>query len=181
MEPFRSGNGATWLDFAATLLGRYRDDQSDQLADAAALRAWLVVQNLTPVQVPNDDDLRRARELREALHAAARAALAGAPPPSAAVRVIDAALADDQPLRLKRVADGLQVARPQTASEALGRVARAAVQDLTGPTREHLRACGDDTCSGIFIDYTGRRHWCSDERCGNRARVRAHRARKADE
>jgi predicted RNA-binding Zn ribbon-like protein len=64
-----------------------------------------------------------------------------------------------------------------TAAEALARVARAAVQDLSGPTGTHLRPCGDDACSGIFVDYTGRRHWCSDERCGNRARVRAHRAR----
>ena len=69
------------------------------------------------------------------------------------------------------------VGRPETAEEALGRLARNAVHDLSDPYSPQLRACGDDTCSGIFLDPTGRRRWCSDERCGNRLRVRAHRAR----
>jgi predicted RNA-binding Zn ribbon-like protein len=63
-------------------------------------------------------------------------------------------------------------------SEALARLARQSIDDLTGPTRGRLRACGDDTCAGIFLDDTGRRRWCADERCGVRARVRAHRARQ---
>jgi predicted RNA-binding Zn ribbon-like protein len=177
MSEFRSGNGAIWLDLTATLLGRYREDRIDQLADPAALRAWLGERDLVPREPMTADDLARARELREALHAAARAALRGAPPPTAALRSIEAALEQDRPLRIKRGSTGLRTVAPLTAAEALARIARAAVQDLSGPSQAHLRACGDDTCSGIFVDYTGRRHWCSDERCGNRARVRAHRAR----
>jgi len=177
VSEFRSGNGAIWLDLMATLLGRYREVQTDQLSDPAALHAWLVERDLAPRGPTTESDLLRARELREALHLAARAALGEAPPPAAALRSIEAALAQDQPLRIQRGPTGLRTLAPATAAEALARVARAAVEDLSGPARAHLRACGDDTCAGIFVDYTGRRHWCSDERCGNRARVRAHRAR----
>lgn len=177
VSEFRSGNGAIWLDFLATRIGRYRETQTEQLPDAAALRAWLVENGLGPRESPSERDVEFARELREALHAAAREALREAPPSIAAFRSIEAALARDQPLRLERGRAGLQPRPPATAAEALARVARAAVEDLSGPVRDQLHACGDDTCAGIFIDYTGRRHWCSDERCGNRARVRAHRAR----
>ncbi|HVZ33152.1 MAG TPA: CGNR zinc finger domain-containing protein, partial [Polyangiaceae bacterium] len=126
---------------------------------------------------PSQRDVQLACELREALHAAAREALRDAPPSVAACRSIEAALAQDQPLRLDRGRAGLQPRAPATTAEALARVARAAVDDLSGPARAQLRACGDDTGAGSFLDYSGRRHWCSDERCGNRARVRAHRAR----
>ena len=76
-------------------------------------------------------------------------------------------------------ATAAHIARGLSAADALraGRLVRDAVQDLSGPRRAHLRACGDETCSGIFLDHNGRRRWCSDERCGNRVRVRAHRAR----
>jgi predicted RNA-binding Zn ribbon-like protein len=182
MEDFRTGNGAAWLDFLASLLGRYRDTPQEFLADPAALQAWFRAFELAPERTPRPEDVRFARELREALHAAAAAALHAVAPPSAATRTIEAALAADRPLHLRRGASGLQIARPQTAREALARLARAAVHDLAGPARAQLRACGDDTCSGIYLDPTGRRCWCSDERCGNRARVRAHRARvKAEE
>lgn len=177
VSEFRSGNGAVWLDFLATRIGRYRETQTEQLPDAAALRAWLIENGLGPREAPSERDVLFARELREALHAAAREALREAPPSLAAFRSIEAALAGDQPLRLERGRAGLQPRAPATAAQALARVAREAVEDLSGPARAQLHACGDDTCAGIFIDYTGRRHWCSDERCGNRARVRAHRAR----
>jgi predicted RNA-binding Zn ribbon-like protein len=91
--------------------------------------------------------------------------------------VVDEALARDAPLRLRRRAGMLVASRPASAREALARLARQAVDDLTEPHPARLRACGDDECSGIFVDPTGRRRWCSDERCGVKARVRAHRAR----
>jgi predicted RNA-binding Zn ribbon-like protein len=97
------------------------------------------------------------------------------------VKILQEALASDQPLRIRRSGTDLEVVRPADVSVALGRLARQAAGDLTGPTRGRLHACGDDTCSGIFIDHTGRRRWCSDERCGVRARVRAHRARARTE
>jgi predicted RNA-binding Zn ribbon-like protein len=174
---FRSGNGATWLDFMATLIGRYRETQTEQLADPTSLRAWFAERGLMPHRAPTEDDLVQARELREALHVLARSALRDTPAPAPALRTLEAALIQDRPVAVARSNTGLRIRPPATSAEALGRIARDAAQDLSGQQRLRLRACGDSTCAGIFIDHTGRRQWCSDERCGNRARVRAHRAR----
>ena len=47
------------------------------------------------------------------------------------------------------------------------------------PTR--LSRCSADDCALVFYDSSrgGTRRWCSMQRCGNRAKVRAHRARRA--
>jgi predicted RNA-binding Zn ribbon-like protein len=174
---FRTGNGTAWLDLLATLSGRYRRRQVDALAAPAALREWLRDFGLEPSGAVNADDLERFRMVREAMHRAAVATVLGDRIEAADRRLLADALAADRALRLRRGADALAVVRPATASEALARLVRDALQDLAGPTRSHLRACGDDTCSGIFVDHTGRRRWCSDQRCGNRLRVQAHRAR----
>ncbi len=177
MSEFRTGNGADWLDLLATLLGRYRRKQDERLADPAALRAWLREHGMEPVAAPTAADVDAARSLREAMHRAATATVHGQPPAADDVQMLQDALAADQPPRIARTGAGLQLTRPADVSVALAWLARQAAVDLSGPTRERLHACGDDTCSGIFADHTGRRRWCSDERCGVRARVRAHRAR----
>lgn len=113
--------------------------------------------------VPDVDRLgprtRQFHLARDAMHAAAAAAVRGEGTSAAAVRTLERALAADRALRLRRKDGGLIVAPPGTAAEALARLVRDAVQDLSGPQRRHLRACGDDTCSGIFFDYTGRFLW----------------------
>jgi len=75
-------------------------------------------------------------------------------------------------------------------AQALSSVARDAValftevgfDDLAAdaqPTR--LSRCSADDCGLVFYDSSrgGTRRWCSMQRCGNRAKVRAHRARRA--
>jgi predicted RNA-binding Zn ribbon-like protein len=111
------------------------------------------------------------------LHGLGRSAAAEAQPSRRDVLVLDASLLDDAPLELRRTGRRLAVSRPATTRAALARLARQAADDLTGPHHARLRACGDEECSGVFLDPTGRRRWCSDERCGVKARVRAHRAR----
>jgi predicted RNA-binding Zn ribbon-like protein len=177
VEEFRSGNGAAWLDLLATVDGRYRPVSTDAIETPAALRAWLRANSMEPAAAVTEGDVRRFRAVREAMHRLAVASVRGEPMPAADVRLLASALQSDRALSLRKQRDGMAVGRPQTAAEALGRLARGAVHDLSDPYRPQLRACGDDTCSGIFLDPTGRRRWCSDERCGNRMRVRAHRAR----
>ncbi|HZC71518.1 MAG TPA: CGNR zinc finger domain-containing protein [Jatrophihabitans sp.] len=177
MTKFRTGNGAAWLDLLATLGGRYRGRPVDALDSPVQLRAWLRENALEPTGAVTEDDLVRVRTVREALHRCATAALKEEPLNTADVRLIDDTLRTDEPLRVRRTARGFNITRPATGAEALARLARDAVQDLSGPHRAHLHPCGDDTCSGIFLDTTGRRRWCSDQLCGNRMRVRAHRAR----
>ena len=44
------------------------------------------------------------------------------------------------------------------------------------PTR--IRVCADESCGNVFYDASRSRtrHWCDSRTCGNRARVRRHRA-----
>ncbi len=174
---FRSGNGARWLDLLQTLEGRYRSVQRDQVATPAAVRAWLRANGLEPTGGVTGADVEAVGTVREALHRLAVAAVRRTAPARADVRTLDEALRADPGLRLSAGPDGVRVRRPASVAEALGRMAREAAGDLAEGGRGQLRACGDDTCSGIFLDLTGRRLWCSDQRCGNRMRVRAHRAR----
>ena len=177
MEEFRRGYGRDWLDFAATHVGRYTDVRHDLIETPAQLRAWLTEWGHAPAGSVTEDDVARAQRLREALHGLARSAATQTPGSTHDVRLVDQALADDAPVGLRRSGTVLTATRPRTARQALARLARQAADDLTGPYPTRLRACGDDECSGIFADPTGRRRWCADDRCGVKARVRAHRAR----
>ena len=64
--------------------------------------------------------------------------------------------------------------------QALSAIARDAIS-LFGPGNAgRIRECAADDCRLIFYDESrsNNRQWCSMQRCGNRAKVRAHRARK---
>jgi len=176
-QEFRTGYGRDWLDFAITNLGRYTDEPVDLIDEPERLRAWLRQWELAPTGAVTADDVEAAQSLREALHHLARAAAGGTVAAPHDVRVVDDCLSYDAPVRLRRSDDGLAARRPRTTREALARLARQAADDLSGPNAARLRTCGDEECSGVFVDPTGRRRWCSDERCGVKARVRAHRAR----
>ena len=69
----------------------------------------------------------------------------------------------------------------QTVGQALSTIARDAV-DLFDPANDgRIRACNGGDCAIVYLDTSraATRRWCSMQRCGNRAKVRAHRARKA--
>ena len=68
----------------------------------------------------------------------------------------------------------------QTVGQALSTIARDAV-DCFGPANDgRVRVCAGD-CGIVYLDTSraASRRWCSMQRCGNRAKVRAHRARKS--
>jgi predicted RNA-binding Zn ribbon-like protein len=48
---------------------------------------------------------------------------------------------------------------------------------------DRVRRCAGNDCLLTFVDTSrpGRRRWCSMERCGNRAKVRAFRNRQQKE
>jgi predicted RNA-binding Zn ribbon-like protein len=70
-----------------------------------------------------------------------------------------------------------------SGTQLLATVARDAVDLLTGPMAPRIRTCAADNCALIYVDTSrpGRPRWCSMERCGNRHKVRTHRARLAKE
>jgi predicted RNA-binding Zn ribbon-like protein len=63
-------------------------------------------------------------------------------------------------------------------AQALSTLAREGVGNLAVPD-DRIRRCDADDCRMVYRDEsrTNNRRWCSMQRCGNRAKVRAHRAR----
>ncbi|WP_147258805.1 CGNR zinc finger domain-containing protein [Pseudonocardia hierapolitana] len=105
---------------------------------------------------------------------------AGAPRP-ADIAVLNAAAAAP-PLvpALRPEGSGSRVVDP-TAAAALATIARDAVDLFGGPLAQRIRVCDAEDCGLLFVDTSrpGRRRWCSMERCGNRAKIRTHRARRS--
>jgi len=119
-------------------------------------------------------DVAPSRELRHAITALAFAAVRGEEAPAAAVAAVNAA-ARRPPLVPQLGADRLSGTVPQ----ALSTMARDAIDLFGGPLAARVRVCAADNCELFFVDTSrpGKRRWCSMERCGNRAKVRAYRAR----
>jgi predicted RNA-binding Zn ribbon-like protein len=171
------GYGAVWPAFLLTLSGRLREPPRELLPDAVALTEFLAAHGLAPARRVTDSDVVRAQVLREAMYAVTSAEYDGRPCAAADLRTVDEALQHGAPIHVTRGAGPLRASTPADVDEALARIAAEMVSDLTGTRRGQLRSCGDETCSGFFLDVTGRRRWCSSERCGTRMRVQAHRAR----
>lgn len=188
---------------AHAVRGRLRDG----LRTTEHLAAWL--RDMRPrLAVPltdadlrgvTDDDLARARELRDAVRAlaAATATLCAAHDgeadagedgvaaprhpaldPRAAETLNRHArrsprwhelLLDPEPHAVVRSAD-----RPVTA--ALAALAEDAIDLFAGPARHKLHACQGPGCVLHFVRESPRREWCSPG-CGNRARAARHYAK----
>jgi predicted RNA-binding Zn ribbon-like protein len=174
--------GRPSLDFVATQGERWRRD-FERLREPADLGRWAVEAELLgePPAVPART-LAAARELREAIYRTAKLAGRGRPDPTD-VELINswAAL---PPLAPRLALDGRSAhlaAAANPAEALLSTLARDAIDLVTGPYAQRVRECGSDTCALLFVDTSrpGRRRWCSMEACGNRAKTKDYRKRKA--
>ena len=179
--------GRPALDFVNTRRERWRRDV-ETLVTPGDLAEWLAQAGL--VEAPPRVEaalVPAARELREAIDAGVVALTARGVPVSA-----DALAPIDRWLAFARVPDRLRVGpngRPaleagepaDPARHALGVLAHDAARMLGTDERDRVRVCASDTCSARFYDRSraGRRRWCSMEGCGNVAKARRHRARRA--
>ncbi|MEV6208154.1 ABATE domain-containing protein [Kitasatospora sp. NPDC051914] len=148
----------------------------------ADLADWIAACRLETGGVEvGEAEVGAARELRDALWRLAEARAQGTPGAPADYDVLNRAAAAPPPV--PRIGhDGRPAApAPTSATAVLSAVARDAVALLTGPFAGRIRACGADDCQLVFVDTSrpGRRRWCSMERCGNRQKVKALRARRA--
>lgn len=188
--------GRPALDFANTLRERWRR-RVETLVTPDDLEGWLVQAELLPADWRpnrggggrrrlNEEVLREARELREAIDACVRATVAGEPLDPAPVTTIDDWLihAGARP-QLSLGDDGRAVlgerAPADSPRRALGTIALDAATMLAEAGQpDRIRICAADDCSARFYDRSpaGRRRWCSMQTCGNAAKVRAHRARR---
>lgn len=170
--------GAACLDFAHSG-GEGDYAQFESLHTPADLAAWLAAPPLSAALTVTGDELSVAKALRQAIWVAAHARADGVPLPADVVATINAAAAQP-PLAPQLGDDGAATwAPPVRTSQALSTLAREMVDLLSGPLAERIRECASDTCPLVFVDTSrpGTRRWCSMERCGNRNKLRAHRAR----
>jgi predicted RNA-binding Zn ribbon-like protein len=167
--------GATALDFVYTAPFRTRFGtflSSDRFSDWMTTRFEGIAREL------DERDLSDASALRDAITSLARVTAQGESPQAADIDLVNlyAATPDIPPVLAgsSRQA-GRSGIRP---GQALSSIAREAIA-LFGAGRERVRQCEADDCDLVFYDDSraGSRRWCSMQRCGNRAKVRAFRAR----
>lgn len=174
-------SGSLALDFAYTgPLGgpdASADSPRETLRSPDDLTSWLATR--LPSAAAGDRDLADALTLRGAIGRLALAASAGATADSRDVDLLNLyAATPDIPPRLPGGA--LQAGRTDPrAAQALSTIARDAVALFSGTTPGTIRECDADDCGLVYLDTSraGNRRWCSMQRCGNRHKVRAHRAR----
>lgn len=180
--------GSLGLDFVNTVVP-FRTGPIDLLSHPDAFTWWIA--EAAPATlgalVPPDPAGRRlltleARDLREALVALFRAVADGSssPPAPAAATIGRALRASPVTHRL----DGLYVEVRYDASDPLALltpIALSAAEVARSARPERLRPCAADGCRRWFVDTSksGRRRWCSMERCGNRAKADRYRSRHA--
>ncbi len=181
---FRLGSVLS-TSFTGTLSERH-GDAVERIPTPHRLVDWLAVYGLavdscTPAQL----DL--ARELREAIHAAATAAATHGSLPATAVRVIN-----DRSARGRATAvltpDGERRWRLGSASgveDALSVIAADGISVIAGERDGRLALCASPTCRAAFFDTSRSRtrRWCDMNTCGNRqkkARFQANRRKDAD-
>ena len=183
---FTSPEGVRWwfdsgsfaLDFAYT--GAMGGNPAwDRLHAPDDLTAWLHDHFPVVIGTARSRDLFDAISLRDAIGRMAVAAAHGEPLRTSDIDLVNlyAATPDIPPV----LAGGSRQAgrSVQTVAQALSTIARDAV-DLFDPANAgRIRECSGSDCSIVYLDTSraATRRWCSMQRCGNRAKVRAHRAR----
>jgi predicted RNA-binding Zn ribbon-like protein len=154
----------------------------DGLADAASADAFVraIAPRLTPNGLPAGEGppVTELIALRDAVRAALRAAVAGDVPDRRALDAINAAAARAAAspravVRDGRVAKTVDRHGADRADAILGAFAADAIDLLTGPLRDEVRACGAPGCVLLYVRDHPRRQWCSNA-CGNRARQARH-------
>lgn len=181
-DAFRFRAGRLSLDLCSTLLWRHVSP-IEQLQEPADLARWLHEAGVRPVPTAvHDDDLNATRALREAIYELAHDRIAGRALSDAAVATLNAMAAHPDPVPALTADGRVACTADAPAAAALSRVARDAIELLTGASSARLRECAAPDCAFLFVDTSrpGRRRWCAMNRCGNREHVREHRRRQRD-
>ena len=151
----------------------------DSLEPGPGTIAWWLGRHglIAPGDDPTDDDLRWVSDVLEALRTRVLENM-GEPRDAAAIETLDAA-ARDAGLSVRFGDEGVRPTAPGVRG-AVGRIlATAFVSELDG-TWSRFKMCSSPVCRSVFWDRSKNRsgRWCTMKDCGNRAKVRAYRARE---
>jgi predicted RNA-binding Zn ribbon-like protein len=148
------------------------EDGEDDLADPAALTAWLRDHGLLDGAAPADGtDLDRARALREALRDLAAAHNRLPADVDAATRQINRAAARARLTpRIDAAGSARLVPKAHGVDAALGEIIAAVHRAINDGTWVRLKACERGHCRWAFYDASRNRsgRWCSMAVCGSR-------------
>ena len=154
---------------------------ADELADAAGARRWLVANRLLArADSFGEADRELLVEVRETLRRLAHANQERRTE-AAALRLLNEHAAR-APLAVELRADGAElVAASQGVDGAVARLLAVVFTAARNGTWRRLKACRLHTCEWAFYDHTKNRSgaWCNMAVCGNRAKARAYRERRA--
>jgi predicted RNA-binding Zn ribbon-like protein len=156
---------------------------TDRLDGPQGLAQWLreheLLDGSTAVATA---ELERAIALREALRAVLLAHNDGATLDAAVASTLDAAALRGR-LRLRFPAAGAPTLIPEVhgVDGALGQMLAIVHDSIARGTWDKLKACRLHTCEWAFYDHSKNRSgvWCNMDVCGNRAKARAFRERRA--
>ncbi|WP_090774095.1 CGNR zinc finger domain-containing protein [Nonomuraea maritima] len=180
------------LELASTIRHDGNGGVADDLATVQSTTRWLDQQAMT-AGFAMDEQLRgEIVELRRAVRALFAQAVSPAPPSRAdahqlmpaeqALKHLNAAAAREAIVPQLTWPEGgtprtdVLSAEPDARVRLIAGLARAAIDFLSGPQRDQLRACNAPRCVRYFVKTHGRQEWCKPS-CGNRARAARHYAR----
>lgn len=159
------------------------DDAIELLSTPQELVGWLAEHELLDggkrTARASAADLRRARELREALRAHLLSHH-GQPLAAGAAETLDAASRRARLTVRFTGADETALAPEAGGVDgALGRLLALVAAAIEDGTWQRLKVCPADTCQWAFYDASRNRSavWCDMRVCGNRAKVRGFRER----
>ena len=147
---------------------------------AEELGAWLSSNGIASKDVrPDDGDLRRAVELREALRRILLSNTGVEVDTASAFSVLDATASRAQVELHFSGHESDLLPGAEGTDAALGRIVIAVHEAMADGSWDRLKACRASDCEWAFID-TAKNHsrqWCSMGSCGNREKARAFRQR----
>lgn len=155
---------------------------TEELGSPDALAAWLVANRLMREGEPVDQsDLKHALGVREAMRAVIGGNNGRQVYPVDVATLNEAAAASRLRLRFGR--DGKPRLEPEAAGPvgAMGRLVAALYSAMQDDGWKSLKLCTDDDCRWAFFDRSKNHssRWCSMASCGNRAKARRFRQKRA--
>ena len=176
-ETIRLYGGRLCLDFANSVdwtADHVPIGVEEGIADAGELGRWGRRLGID-AGLPTPDEFQAAIALREALHLTYAAIAHDEAPPREALERISADHAEASGASSLVASEGAW--RLDWPASEPRRVRFSAVVDavalLADPERlARVRQCPGRDCGWLFLDTSGRRHWCSMATCGSRAKMR---------
>jgi predicted RNA-binding Zn ribbon-like protein len=154
----------------------------DKLGDARGLQYWLLFHGLAELRDrATEAEAADARALREALRELLRAHNGLEVDREAASETLDS-VARGVGLDVRFVDGAVRfVPRKAGTARGLGLLLAAVGQAMADGSWQRLKACKSDTCRWAFIDHARNRsrQWCDMAVCGNRAKARTFRSKRA--